>query len=157
MTVQGRVKSVKALVQAMSMDTPGAAHIDLGSESLNLNRGLRDKGDVDGLVLRAWPAGCTVSGGTINLPRCSVLLLTGRGVHFKGTSFCGAALHAPGWWPGITNNCNPVRSTVARCAEIRSCCSTGASAVTQANIVDLWPAGPLASAAGQPVPQTSTP
>lgn len=43
-------------------------------------------------MLRAWPAGCVVSGGHLQLPRSTVALLTGRGVHFRGTTFSGAAL-----------------------------------------------------------------
>lgn len=88
--VQGPLKTIKALLQAMS--TPGTPHIELESETLQLGRWLRDQGPASGLVLRAWPAGCIVSGGTIHLPLSTVLLLTGRGAHFRGTTFSGAAL-----------------------------------------------------------------
>ena len=92
---QDRIKTIKALLQAIS--TPKTTHIGLESETIHLELGLRDKGPAGGLVLGAWPAGCTVSGGTIQLPRCapSVLLLAGSGVHFTGTTFAGAAVHDP--------------------------------------------------------------
>ena len=97
------------------MSTPSAARIELGSETLQLERGLRDKGPAGGLVLRAWPAGCTVSGGTIQLPRSAVLLLTGHGAHFRGTTFSGVALHV-----SKAAKTGPLPTTPATCAVYRT-------------------------------------
>lgn len=85
--VQVRPKSLEGLMAAMSK--PGVHHIDLKGAALKLGQRLQEQGPTESLVLRAWTAGCTVTGGVLHLPQSAVLLLTGSGACFKGTSFIG--------------------------------------------------------------------
>lgn len=103
MHLQGRPGSLEDLLAAMS--TPGVHDIDLTGVTLELGRQLVNEGPTASLVLRAWPAGCTVTGGAITIPDSAIVLLTGGGATFKGTTFMGAmrclSLDAVPQWRGL--------------------------------------------------------
>lgn len=87
-SVQVAPKSLEGLLAAMA--TPGVHQLNLSGATLRLGRKLQEQGPTESLVLRAWPAGCAVIGGTLHLPDSAVVLLSGRGACFTRTAFSGA-------------------------------------------------------------------
>lgn len=85
--LQSRPANVEALVKRMS--TPSTARISLPRRQLKLKSGLLRRGPADTIVLRAAPAGCSVTSGNVMLPTDTVLLLAGHGAHFHGVNFTG--------------------------------------------------------------------
>lgn len=78
------INNVDDLVAAMS-SLPGS-HLSLGTAPLQV----RPPPDRTFHVWRAATYGCSVHDGAIELSERGVLLLTGRGAHFQGTTFTGA-------------------------------------------------------------------
>lgn len=98
--LQGSPATVEALVKRMSK--PGTTRISLPRRPLRLKPGVLKRGPAHALVLRAAPAGCTITSGNVMLPSGTVLLLAGRGAHFHGVKFTGTRWPAPASAPAPT-------------------------------------------------------
>lgn len=87
--MQGLVTSVEDLVAAIAAHPPG-----ISLQNLTLHPTSRPTGNQRRkfIVWKASSFGCQVSGGTISLLPDCVLLLNGRGAHFRDTTFSGVML-----------------------------------------------------------------
>ena len=90
--LQGVVASIEDLVAAIAAHTPGISLRGLALHPTSRPTGNRRHSFV---VWRAASSGCQVRGGSISLPRDCILLLTGRGAHFRDTTFSGVTQLVP--------------------------------------------------------------
>lgn len=84
--LQGVVATIEDLVAAIAAHTPG---ISLRGLALHPTSRPAGEGRHRFVAWRASSSGCQISGGTISLLPGCILLLTGRGAHFKDTTFSG--------------------------------------------------------------------
>lgn len=90
---QGSISSIDGLAGALS--PPALPDICLGDAGASQGRPVRSAqrpATKEFHVWRVTTEGSRVYSGTVELPERSILLLTGHGVHFHGTSFRGMPL-----------------------------------------------------------------
>lgn len=82
------ISDIEDLVSAIS--SPKLLHMHLPTAPLRTRCEFPAPGGNSFAVWRAPSAGCIVQSGTVELPERGLLLLTGCGVRFYGTTFTGA-------------------------------------------------------------------
>ena len=101
--LQDDVRSIEQLASAI---TSGCLWINLGARTLNHGstlwihaEELRHAGASAFVISKATSWGSYVHGGTVSFTRNGILLLSGHGVHFRGTTFAGIFRLSPAEMP----------------------------------------------------------
>lgn len=110
------ITSVEDLTAALS--SPKAHRLQLRSAPLRTQRKPGPESTGAFLVWRAATAGCSIHGGTVELPGRGVLLLAGSGAHFHGTTFKGL----PSLSPSVTHHLGSWQRGVCLFVYSRACC-----------------------------------